>query len=239
MSVWRLMAVLALAVSLDAHAAEEEDPWRGVNGKTFWFNDHVDRWVLEPVARGWDWVAPDRVEHSVANFFRNLRFPIVTVNDLLQAKLKYAGVETARFAINTTVGLAGFFDPASHWGLEVHDEDFGQTLGVWGVPPGPYLVLPLLGPSTPRDTAGLVVDAALSVIPWFVPWWASTGAAGANTVNARALAIEDIDALKAASFDWYAAVRNGYLQRRRSAVSDEAPRTDIEDEDLYNIAPVR
>ena len=165
-----LAAVLVLswaAAVRRASAAEdvgtERDPLECVNRKIFWFNDKVDVYVLAPVARGWEKVSPHCVRTSVSNFFGNLRFPIVTVNDLLQGKVKDGASDVGRFGVNTTVGVLGLFDPASGWGLVKHDEDFGQTLGVWGVPPGAYLVLPLLGPSDPRDAAGFAVDYALSV----------------------------------------------------------------------------
>src|SRR5882724_4335612 len=151
LSVFLAAALLASCAARRAPASPEHDPIEGVNRKIFWFNDRVDTYVLEPVASGWAWVAPVRVRTSVKNFFDNLRFPIVTANDLLQAKPVAAGSDVARFAVNTTVGVLGFFDPASGWGLEKHNEDFGQTLGVWGVPPGPYIVLPLLGPVDERS----------------------------------------------------------------------------------------
>src|SRR5262249_28251117 len=149
-------------------ARPNNDPLEGMNRKVFWFNDKVDVYALEPVAKGWNWIAPDRVKQSVANFFQNLRFPIVTLNDLLQGKMVPAASDVGRFAVNTTVGVLGFFDPASGWGLEQHNEDFGQTLGWWHVPPGPYLVLPLLGPSSPRDAVGSLADSFAAVYPLFV-----------------------------------------------------------------------
>src|SRR5215470_10470772 len=127
------------------------DPLEPVNRKIFWFNDQVDNYVLEPVATGWDWAIPHVVQRSISNFFANVRFPIDLINNLLQGKLKNSASEVGRFAVNTTVGVLGFFDPATGWGMEAHQEDFGQTLGVWGVPPGAYLVLPIVGPSNPRD----------------------------------------------------------------------------------------
>src|SRR5439155_26460868 len=107
--------------------------------------------------------------------FWNLLFPVVTVNDLLQWQPRHAGIAVGRFAVNTTVGVAGFFDPATDWGLEAHWEDFGQTLGWWGLGSGPYLVLPILGPSTVRDGAGMIVDYPLAVTPFFVEWYYLTG----------------------------------------------------------------
>src|SRR6185295_2330405 len=162
---------------------ENHDPLEGMNRGIFWFNDEVDQHVLEPVAEGWDKITSDAVKNSVSNFFQNLRFPINAVNNLLQGKPGQSASEVGRFAVNTTVGMFGFFDPASVWGLEPHHEDFGQTLGCWGVPPGPYLVLPLLGPSNPRDTVGLVADSMCSVQHYFVPFIYSLGARATNVVN--------------------------------------------------------
>ncbi len=190
-------------------------------------------YVLEPVATGWATVAPTRVRTSVSNFFGNLRFPIVTVNDLLQAKPVAAGSDVARFAVNTTVGVLGFFDPASGWGLDKHDEDFGQTLGVWGVPPGPYLVLPLLGPSSPRDAGGLVVDAALAVTPFFVDGYILVGAQVVDTVNTRSLILNEVRDAKRTAVDYYSFVRNAYVQRRRALVEDSAAPGVENQEDLY------
>ena len=147
----------------------------------FWFNDKVDVYVLAPVASGWEKVSPRCVRTSVSHFFGNLRFPIVAVNDLLQGKVKDSASDVGRFAVNTTVGVLGFFDPALHWGRIEHQEDFGQTLGVWGVPPGPYLVLPLLGPSDPRDAAGFAVDYALAVTPFFIDRSTSSSAPASPT----------------------------------------------------------
>jgi len=201
----------------------------------FWFNDHVDTYVLAPVATGWSKVAPTRVRTSVSNFFTNLRFPIVTANDLLQWKPKAAGVDVARFGVNTTVGVLGFFDPASGWGLERHDEDFGQTLAVWGVPTGPYLVIPLLGPSDIRDAGGLCVDTALSVTPWFVDSWILVAASVTDAVNTRSLLLNEVREAKRSSFDYYSFVRNAYLQRRRALVTDTATPGVEQQEELYYI----
>jgi phospholipid-binding lipoprotein MlaA len=232
----RLAAVVALGLlaSCATHrSAELRDPLQGFNRKIFWFNDRVDTWVLEPVARGYDHVTPDAVQRSVSNFFTNLRFPIVTLNDLLQGKVVDGGVDVGRFLVNTTVGVLGFFDPATGWHLPRHDEDFGQTLGVWGVPPGPYLVLPLLGPSSPRDALGLGVDTATSVQTWFVDWWILAAARVFDTVNARAQALDTVKQIKEASVDYYVAVRNGYAQRRAALVNDEAVPSEQTQDELY------
>lgn len=157
------------------------------------------------------------------------------VNDLLQWKPKDAGVDVARFGVNTTVGVLGFFDPATGWGLERHDEDFGQTLGVWGVPSGPYLVLPFLGPSDPRDAGGLAVDSALSVTPWFVDWWILAAARVGETVNTRSLILDEVREAKRSSVDYYSFVRNAYFQRRRALIADTAAPGVENPEELYYI----
>jgi phospholipid-binding lipoprotein MlaA len=237
------LAVLVLALAFVAPArggewdperiASEHDPIQGFNRKIFWFNEKVDAYVLEPVAKGWDFVAPRRVQTSMANFFGNLRFPIDTVNDVLQLKPLDAGRDVARFAVNTTVGVLGFFDPASGWGLPPSQEDFGQTLAYWGVPSGPYLVLPILGPSNPRDTAGIGVDYAIAVLPFFVDQFILLGARVAETVNIRSLILQEVRDAKEGSLDYYVAVRNAYVQQRRNLVQERDERTTDELEDLY------
>ena len=121
------------------------------------------------------------MKQCVSNFFQNLRFPIVTGNDVLQAKPLAAASDVGRFVVNTTVGVAGFLDPATGWGLEQHNEDFGQTLGYWGVPPGPYLVLPFFGPSNPRDAVGLAADSFSTVYPYFIDYVYTVSANATNT----------------------------------------------------------
>lgn len=211
-----------------------EDPLESVNRKVFWFNDQFDTYLLVPVAKGWDFVVPRPAQTSVSNFFANLRFPIDTVNNLLQGKPGNAATVAGRFAINTTVGLAGFFDPASSWGLEPHVEDFGQTLGRWGVGQGPYLVLPVLGPSTIRDGTGLIVDIPLAVTPFFVDWYYSLAARTVELVNFRASILDQVKQAKEASFDYYSFVRNAYLQRRAGLVHDQAPMSESDQTDLYH-----
>lgn len=232
-----LLTILLLGLTLPTPArAEDEnhDPLESMNRGIFWFNDHVDTYVLVPVATVWDKVMPNRVQRSISNFFGNLRFPIVAGNDLLQAKFKHAATDVGRFVVNTTVGVAGFFDPASDWGMEARNEDFGQTLGYWGVPPGPYLVIPILGPSDIRDTGGLVVDGFSTVYPWFVDFIYTVSARAVDVVNARSLYLKEVDEAKAASVDYYAAVRNAYVQRRKSLVNDGETSKE-ESEDLYTI----
>jgi phospholipid-binding lipoprotein MlaA len=212
------------------------DPWQRMNRGIFWFNDQADQYVLEPVAKGWDVIMPEPAETSISNFFGNLRFPVVMLNDLLQGKPGDAAIDVGRFMVNTTFGIGGLFDPATIWGLQRHNEDFGQTLGVWGVPPGPYLVLPLLGPSNPRDTAGIPVDWVFSVTPLFLSsfWW--TGAGVINIVNARAQIIDEVQQAKEASLDYYVFVRNAYYQRRAAQVRDQKEEgANAPSDDLYDL----
>lgn len=234
-----MVAVIAYGLSGPAVAraanGADNDPIESVNRGIFWFNDQVDHYVLVPIATGWDKIAPDRVQTCLSNFFQNLRFPIVAGNNLLQGKVVNAGSDVGRFVVNTTVGVLGFFDPASEWGLDRHNEDFGQTLGYWGVPPGPYLVLPFFGPSNPRDTVGLTADSFSTVYPFFVAFVYTFGARGVDVINARALVLTDVEQLKAASLDYYAAVRNAYAQRRDALVHDRPGLSEQQEEDLYKI----
>lgn len=228
-------ALAGCAARAPGPAAPVSDPIEGFNRKIFWFNDKVDTYVIEPAAKGWDWALPRGVQRSISNFFANVRFPIVAANDLLQGKLRDGAVDAGRFGINTTVGVLGFFDPAAAWGLERHDEDFGQTLGRWGLGPGPYLVLPILGPSNPRDAVGLGVDAALSVVPFFAPWYASLGARVVDTVNARSLVLDEVETAKESAFDFYVFVRDAYYQRRSALVSDQQETPLGPSEDIYQL----
>ena len=234
-----LAGLAAPALAQNAQQSTDTDPWEGFNRKIFWFNDQVDNYVLEPVAKGWDWVAPDPVQTWIGNFFDNLNVPIVTVNSLLQGKPLDAGKGLARFLVNSTVGFAGFFDPAGkELGLHKVREDFGQTLAVWGVGSGPYLVIPFLGPSTPRDVVGTGVDGALAIYPWFVPFVYTYSTRALDLVNSRAQLIDQIDASKKSAFDYYVFVRNAYLQYRQALIDDkEAGAKGGLYEDLYDVVP--
>jgi len=234
-----LLAAAASAADPAAPAPKDDppvnDPWEGMNRGIFNFNEHLDRWFLEPVATGWDYVVPSPIENALKRFFTNLGFPVVFVNDLLQAKPLAAAQDVGRFLLNSTAGVAGIWDPATDVGLPQSDEDFGQTLGVWGVPPGPYLVLPLLGPSNPRDTGGLVVDSAARVYPFFLPWFVNFTSTAVNLVNRRALLLETIREERKSAFDFYVAVRNAYVQRRANQVSDNEAKAEESHDDLYDV----
>lgn len=230
----RLAGLLLLAVAaLGGCATSGPDPWEGPNRAIFGFNEGVDRFVLEPVAVGWDFVMPERVQWGVTNFFDNLRMPVVFLNDLLQGKPGAAAQDVGRFAVNTTVGVVGLVDVASRLDIPANDEDFGQTLGVWGVPAGPYMVLPLLGPSTVRDTAAWPVDVVSAPEWWLVETWIRATATGVDLVNTRSRLIEEIRENRRTALDYYAFVRNAYLANRERKVRDGKPAPGESDDDLY------
>ncbi|MPZ77253.1 MAG: VacJ family lipoprotein [Deltaproteobacteria bacterium] len=198
----------------------EYDPFEGFNEKMFWFNREVlDRFLLKPVATAWDFVLPNPVQRGIYNIFDNLAVVRRVVNNTLQLKLTGAATEVARFTINSTVGLVGFFDVARDaFGIQQKDEDTGQTFGVWGIGPGPYLVLPFLPPLTIRDTIGYAFDTAMTPYIYFIPWYANTGATATSTVNERSLNLDRFEQVAESTVDLYGAVRNAYLQRRAAAI---------------------
>jgi len=208
------------AVMLETEQIEEYDPWEPYNEKIFDFNHNVfDRYVLKPAATAWDTVVPTPVQQHLGNAFDNIRMPRRLVNNLLQAKFKGAGNELARFSINTTVGIAGLFDVAKAYGLEKSDADTGQTLGIWGVGPGPYLILPLLPPLTARDAFGFLADTAMDPLSYFIPLAASFGKRGGDVVNTRSQNLELFESVEESTVDLYSSVRNAYLQRRQRAIA--------------------
>lgn len=214
-------AVVALGLAQSAHAAPADfDPLERVNRPVFWFNDKLDVYLLEPAAKGWDFVVPDRAQGAISDAFDNARFPIDFTNNLLQGKPRDAGKTLARFLLNSTLGVGGLFDVAKAAGLPGRQEDFGQTLGVWGIRNGPYLVLPILGPSTFRDACGRAVDSPMRIWPFFVGTIPSIAIAGTETVNWRARNLESIRDLKKGAFDYYSLVRNAYLQNREAELAD-------------------
>ncbi|HEX9273029.1 MAG TPA: VacJ family lipoprotein [Candidatus Binatia bacterium] len=198
----------------------ESDPFEPFNEKMFWFNREVlDRFVLKPVATAWDFVLPTPVQKGIHNVFDNLAVVRRVVNNTLQLKLTGAAKEVARFTINSTVGVVGFFDVAKEgFGIEQSDEDTGQTFGVWGMGPGPYLVLPFLPPLTVRDGIGYALDVAMTPYIYFIPWYGSLGATATNMVNERSLNLDRFERVAESTVDLYGAVRNAYLQRRAAAI---------------------
>ena len=216
-------AILASdSASPDLSEGMDYDPWEPFNDETFDFNFNVlDCYALKPAAKVWSKVLPVQVRQSLGNAFYNLAMPKRFVNKVLQGRLPAAGEELVRFALNTTVGFAGFFDVASRLGLDKSDADTGQTFGVYGVKSGPYLVLPLMPPLTVRDAFGYAADSFMDPLSWFVtPLGADFGRAAANTINERADNMTEYDDVEDTSLDLYAAVRNGYLQRRGKFIED-------------------
>ncbi len=227
-----LLIMVASMTTGCATARNPRDPLESLNRGVYEFNEALDKVVLKPVAKGYRAVVPPPVRGGVTNFFGNFRDVTSAVNNLLQLKLPRAASDAGRVAVNSTVGILGIFDVASRLGLEKHDEEFGQTLGHWGLPSGPYLVLPLFGPSTARDTVGLIGDYFTDPEFYLITRAPTTYVVfGTRVVNARAnlLAVERI--FDQAALDRYAFLRDAYLQRRRNQIYDgNPPETQIEDD---------
>jgi len=187
------------------------------------FNDTVDNLVIKPVATGYSAVLPDPIERGVSNFFSNLDDITVIINDLLQFKFSQALDDMGRFALNSTVGFAGIFDVAGYAGHEKHNEDFGQTLGVWGVDSGSYVVLPFFGPRTTRDTVGLVADIYTDPVTYLDDTSARNALVALQVIDTRANLLGVKTVLKEAAIDEYIYVRDAYLQRRQNLVYDGNP----------------
>jgi len=222
-----LLCLLLSGCATTASAPSEADPWERVNRSTYAFNDALDRAVLKPVAKGYRRYVPQWMRTGVTNFLSNLAYPTVIVNNVLQLKLMDAVSDTTRLVLNTTFGLGGLLDPASKAGLPRNDEDFGQTLGFWGVPSGPYLVIPFLGPSTLRDTPSLYVDYLTDARHYIGDNPLEFGFVGLSIVDRRARLLP-AEAMIEDAFDPYAVIRNAYLDRREYQVRDG----DVEPEDL-------
>jgi len=211
------------AEELEVQVEESEiDPYEGFNRKVFVFNDTLDTYVAAPISDAYLWVAPEFFQSGVANFFSNLKDINVVLNDMMQGKVAQGAEDTGRFAVNSTIGLLGLFDVATELGLEKHDEDFAQTLAVWGVPQGPYLVLPLLGPATTRGVPGGIFDAAANPATYI----------GApiqllQMLNARANADGELNFIEEAALDPYVFTRESFLQYRKNLITDgESENTD-------------
>jgi phospholipid-binding lipoprotein MlaA len=216
-----LLAGLLLTgcATLPSGKADPRDPWERINRSSFAFNDALDRAIAKPVAKAYKKVMPQVIRTGVSNFMSNLDTVTTIVNDTLQGKLRQAGHDSARFLMNSTVGLAGLFDPASMAGLEANDEDFGQTLGKWGVKSGPYLMLPFFGPSTVRDSFGGLVDQYDYPVNYLEDDSTRLLIRGVNFLDMRT-GLLDLDAQFERSYDKYAFMRNAWLQRREFQVTD-------------------
>ena len=199
----------------------DQDPWESFNEGNFEFNRKVDRYALKPIATGYDAVLPNLVQTSIMNIIKNLGVVRRLVNNLLQLKFDGAGREVLRFTVNSTIGIVGIFDVARDgMGIKESDEDTGQTLGVYGVGPGPYLVLPLLPVTTVRDGFGALVDTAMNPLLFVAPVGATLGIFATNTVNDRSLNLDKFERVEDTVIDLYGAVRNAYLQRRAADIKN-------------------
>jgi phospholipid-binding lipoprotein MlaA len=215
-----LAAALTGCVTLPpGHKPPPQDPWESWNRGVYKVNDKVDRAVVKPVARTYVRAVPAPARTGVSNFFANLRTTTVMVNDALQGKFAAAGNDLARLLVNTTVGIGGLLDPATQMGLDKNDEDFGQTLGHWGLHPGPFVEIPFLGPSDVRDGSGRVVDIFTGPTHYINNNWVSYGLYGVSALDARA-GLLSLDETLQKVFDPYAFIRDAYLQRRAYLVSD-------------------
>ena len=199
------------------------DPLEPVNRAIFSFNNFADKIILEPAAKGYKKL-PSPIQSGIGNFLNNLKLPLVVVNQLLQGQGKNAAESSGRFIVNSTAGLLGLIDVAEKIGLEQKQEDFGQTLATWGVGDGFYIVLPIFGPSNVRDTAGMILTYTTDPInayavsegeAWLLPLRTAT-----NAIDKRSKIIDEVNALRNNSIDYYAAVRSSYYQNRKAAISN-------------------
>ena len=204
-----------------ASEEDDSDPWERFNEKVFEFNRQADRYVLKPVAKVYSVIVPEPFQVMIGNGFDNISFVPRMVNSLLQGKWGGATRELSRFLINSTAGIGGLFDAAKYWGLEKSREDFGQTLGVWGVSPGPYLIVPFMEPMTVRDGIGRGVDSFMNPLSYFIPFvWVGISLKLGEIVNDRALNLELFQGFEESVIDLYSAVRHGYLRRREQLIKE-------------------
>ena len=225
--------VLLSGCASTQYVESERDPWQGFNRTMYGFNDSLDRAILKPAAQGYQAIAPEFVEQGVRNFFANLDDVSVAVNNLLQGKVTNSLSDVGRIVINSTVGILGLLDVASPMGFRKHDEDFGQTLGAWGMDSGPYIVWPFFGPSTLRDTPSLAVDRVLLNPLTYVELKLGERIAiiALDTVSLRAELLSLEKTVDEISTDRYTFIREAYLDRRDFLVNDGSPSGDS---DLYD-----
>lgn len=217
--------VAGCATTQQSERVAKVDPFESINRAVFTFNENADEYVVKPAAEAYKFVLPEFIRTGVTNFFSNIGDVFVAANNLLQGKPVNAANDIGRFLVNSTIGILGFFDVATDAGLEKNQEDFGQTLGVWGLSDGPYVVLPFFGPSSVRDTAGFVVDVKTNFIlnSNHLNDDQKIGTTVLRVINYRANLLEASQLLEDAAFDKYSFLRDSYLQRRRNQVYDGNP----------------
>jgi len=231
--VLSLLALMFGCASIPAGVPPSpDDPWEPFNRSVFEFNEGLDAYVLKPVVAGYRFVLPEFVREGIYNFFSNYNDIYTALNNLLQGKPDYALNDLMRVVVNTTMGLGGLIDLATPGGLEKHKEDFGQTFGVWGVPSGPYVVLPFFGPSSVRDTFGTVADLETDYLFKYIPnVGLRNSLTGLRVVNARNTYYEAGDLLDGAAIDKYSFLRDAYIQRRKYQINegrdDEEPQAPV------------
>ncbi len=218
--------------------ANPDDPFESFNRSMYAFNETLDEYAMKPIAEGYQAITPDAVDTGITNFFSNLNDVLVLINDLLQLKIDQALATSARIVFNSTFGLFGIMDVATDFGLAKHDEDFGQTLGYWGVESGPYLVLPFFGPSSVRDGTGFVVDsfAEHDLIYDDMSTINATGLIAVKYIDIRADLLKAKDIVDETALDPYAFIRDAWVQRRQNKVYDGNPPEDEDDlfeDDLF------
>jgi len=223
-------AVVLLAGCTTVDTSGANDPYEATNRKIFDFNQKLDKAVMKPVAETYVSVVPEPARDGIHNFLVNLDLPVTFANDILQGEIKRGAQTVARVTINTTIGIGGLLDVATDIGIPFHTEDFGQTLAVWGVDEGPYLVWPLLGPKPPRDAVGYVVDNVafdpLTYIDLREKFWWEAGHSALSLLDLRSRNLESLDAIERQSVDLYASIRSLYRQDRNNEIRNGKP--DIE-----------
>jgi len=224
-------ALLGLVSGCATTATDKRDPLEGWNRGVQTFNDNLDTYAMKPLAQGYQWIMPEFADQGVTNFFSNIEDIVVTINDLLQFKIVQSGQDGARFIVNTVAGVGGFIDVAEMIELPKHKEDFDQTLGVWGLPMGPYLVLPFFGPSSPRGVGGLIGDAAMNPITYIgfgvfpgidngLGSAISGGAFALNAIDLRADNLSTEKIAREAAIDRYEFLKSAYFQQRKYLMYD-------------------
>jgi phospholipid-binding lipoprotein MlaA len=232
-----LLVALTACTSVPEEYRDSRDPWQPFNRAVFKFNTDFDNAFLKPTAQAYQFITPEPLDEGITNFFNNIADATSAVNNVFQFKLLRAGSDVGRVFVNTTVGFVGFFDVASNLGLPSYKEDFGQTLGYWGFGAGPYFMMPIIGPSSVRDTFGFAGDIALD--PFFsldkgeVYW----GFVTLRVVDRRADLLAAGELMDEAAIDPYSFVRDAYLQRRRTLVFDGNPPAAEEDDIIWEDSP--
>ncbi len=214
------LVLLAMLAGCATVANDPRDPLEGWNRGVQTFNDNLDRYAMKPVAKGYQWITPSFVDRGVTNFFSNINDIGVTINDLLQCKISQSGLDGSRFIVNSVAGIGGLVDVAAMIDLPKHNEDFDQTMGVWGMPTGPYLVLPFFGPSSPRGVGGLIGDAAMNPISYLDSGIITGGLFALNAADRRADNLSTEKIATEAAIDRYAFFKSAYFQQREYLIHD-------------------